>query len=125
MIRVYVAGPYSADNVIDVLKNIGEGEKACAYLFAMGYAPFCPWHDKTYVMDRPNDKFTVEKFYKYSIAWLEVSDCMLVIKGWKKSRGTLDEIERAKKLKIPIFYDVSSLIKRFPIGRVSRGCEPG
>ena len=34
MIKVYVAGAYSADNVIDVLKNIGKGE------FAAGQ--FCP-----------------------------------------------------------------------------------
>jgi hypothetical protein len=33
MIRVYVAGPYSADNVLDVLKNIGRGQQACARLF--------------------------------------------------------------------------------------------
>ena len=51
MIKVYVAGPYSADNVIDVLKNIGRGEKMCSQLFQDGFAPFCPWHDKSYVID--------------------------------------------------------------------------
>ena len=51
MKRIYVAGRYSADNVLDVLRNIGRGEKMCAKLFKMGYAPYCPWHDKTYVME--------------------------------------------------------------------------
>ena len=31
--RVYVAGPYSADNVLEVLKNIAKGEETCANLF--------------------------------------------------------------------------------------------
>jgi hypothetical protein len=54
----------------------------CAELFSLGYAPFCPWHDKSFVMDRPDDEFTVEKFYRYSIAWLEVSDYWLSKEGF-------------------------------------------
>jgi hypothetical protein len=42
MIRVYVAGKYSANNVLDVLKNIGHGRRVCAELFALGYSPFVP-----------------------------------------------------------------------------------
>lgn len=111
MKRVYVAGPYSADNVLDVLKNIGKGEKVCAELFHLGYAPFCPWHDKSYVTDRPYSDFTVEQFYQFSMAWLEVSDAVFVIPGWEKSKGTLMEIERAKELNIPIFYHMMNLIE--------------
>jgi len=110
MIRVYVAGSYSADNVIDVLRNIGRGEKACADLFAMGFAPFCPWHDKSYVMDRPDDDFTVQQFYEYSMAWLEVSDVVLVMPNSENSTGTQAEIERAGELEIPVFYDIGDLV---------------
>ena len=110
MKRIYVAGPYSANNVIDVLKNIGRGEKMCEHLFALGFAPFCPWHDKSYVIDNPNGHFTVEQFYDYSMAWLEVSDAMLVLPGYGSSKGTLAEIEKAKELNIPIFYQLTELI---------------
>jgi nucleoside 2-deoxyribosyltransferase len=109
MKRIYVAGPYSANNVLDVLKNIGRGEKACAELFAMGYAPFCPWHDKSYVTDNPNGDFTVQQFYEFSMAWLEVSDAVLVVPGWENSKGTIAEIERATELVIPVFYSVDDL----------------
>lgn len=51
MIKVYVAGPYSADNVIDVLKNIVRGEHMAATLFQLGYAPFCPWLDKVFELN--------------------------------------------------------------------------
>ena len=113
MIKVYVAGPYSADNVIDVLKNIGRGEKVCAQLFQDGFAPFCPWHDKSYVIDEHDSEFTVDQFYNYSMAWLEVSDAVLLINGWENSRGTLDEIDRAKDLGIPIFYSYQDLYTHY------------
>ena len=115
MKRIYVAGPYSADNVLDVLRNIGRGEKVCAELFAMGFAPFCPWHDQSYVTDRPDGAFTVEQFYDYSMAWLEVSDAVYVHDmrygpdGSWLSLGTKAEVERAMEMGIPVFYDLSEL----------------
>jgi len=110
MIRVYVAGPYSASNVLDVLRNIGRGEKVCAELFRRGFAPFCPWHDKGYILDGPNHEYTVQQFYDYSMAWLEVSDCVFLIEGWEHSMGTLKEIERANELNIPVFQTLQELI---------------
>ena len=110
MIKVYVAGNYSANNVLDVLKNIGKGEKMCAKLFGMGFAPFCPWHDKSYVTDRFDAEFTVKQFYDYSMAWLEVSDCVFLLSGWETSKGTIAEIERAEEIDIPIFQSLNELI---------------
>lgn len=109
MKRIYVAGPYSANNVLDVLKNIGHGQKVCAELFADGYAPFCPWHDRTFITDNPDGDFTVEQFYQYSLAWLSVSDAMLVLDGWQNSKGTIKEIEHANKLGIPVFFSYDEL----------------
>ena len=109
MLRVYVAGAYSADNVIDVLRNIGRGEKACAELFKLGYAPFCPWHDKSYVTDNPDYKFTIKQFYDYSMAWLEVSDCILLLPGWEKSKGSNAEFNRAVELGIPVYFSILEL----------------
>jgi nucleoside 2-deoxyribosyltransferase len=103
MKRVYIAGAYSANNVIDVLKNIGRGEHLAAKLFFAGYAPFCPWHDKDYIIKRPDAIVCVDAFYEYSLAWLEVSDCILLVPGWEKSKGTLAEIEFANKRGIPVF----------------------
>ena len=117
MKRIYVAGPYSANNVIDVLKNIGRGEKACARMFELGFYPFCPWHDKTYVMEMCASDFTVDQFYRFSMAWLEVSDAVYLIDGWSESQGTLSEIMRAKELGIPVFENEQALIDW-----VSYGC---
>ena len=109
--RVYVAGPYSADNVIDVLKNIGRGQDVCAHLFSLGFSPFCPWHDKDFVITGYRNGFTLEQFYQYSLDWLSVSDCIVLIGKWWSSKGTMAEIEYAKEHCIPIYDGVKNLLE--------------
>jgi len=81
MKRIYVAGAYSANNVIDVLQNIGTGQFYASELFSIGFAPFCPWHDKQFAIDLWQEELTVEQFYNYSIAWLKVSDAVFLVPG--------------------------------------------
>ncbi len=117
MLRVYVAGAYSDNNVLGVLKNIGRGQYHASQLFLNGFAPFTPWHDKTFVIDNWNEDFTVKMFYDYSMEWLRVSDAVFVIpnhkglKDWENSKGTLAEIEEAENLGIPVLYTYNDLFK--------------
>jgi len=110
MKRVYVAGPYSANNVIDVLQNIGRGQKVAAELFENGFAPFTPWHDKDFCFINCYSKLTVKQFRIFSMAWLEVSDAVFLVKGWMESEGTLAEITRAGELNIPVFANFKDLL---------------
>ena len=107
---IYVAGPYSADNVIDVLKNIGRGQQVCANLFDYGFNPFCPWHDHHFITDNPECDASIERFYEYSIEFLKVSDAVFLVDGWEKSKGTLKEIEIANKYGIPVFEYITDLL---------------
>lgn len=107
--RVYVAGPYSATSTIETLRNIGRGEKMCAKLFKDGYAPFCPWHDMSYVIDLYDEDFNVEHFQEVGLSWLSVSQAMLLIGNWKSSEGTKAEVEFAKELDIPIYKSYGAL----------------
>lgn len=119
MHRIYIAGAYSDDNVLGVLKNIGRGEEYAAKLFIHGFAPFTPWHDKDFVIKFWRDKFTIKMFYDYSIAWLLVSDAIFIVpncdglKDFQDSKGTLAEIDIASKNGIPIFYELHSLLSYF------------
>jgi len=61
------------------------------------------------VIDRFNDKFTVQQFYDYSLAWLEVSDAVYVLSNNENSKGTQIEIQKAKELNIPIFTNIEDL----------------
>lgn len=116
--KVYLAGKYSDNNVLDVLKNIGRGEHYAAKLFMAGFAPFCPWHDKDYVIRNWDKEFTVQMFYNYSMAWLDVSDYVVVLSGYETSRGTLAEIERANSKGIPVFYDIDTFINEQKTGDI-------
>lgn len=108
MTRVYVAGAYSAPNVMDVFANMDRGMDLCVQVLRAGFAPFCPWNDHHFLLR--GCRFTVEEMYAYSMAWLEVSDCVLVQPiGAKQSVGTQAEIKRARELGIPVFYGLESL----------------
>jgi hypothetical protein len=114
-LKIYVAGAYSESNVLGVLKNIGRGEEWAAKLFMEGFAPFTPWHDKTFVIQHWRLNFSVQDFYDYSMEWLSVSDAVFVVKNyeglknWQDSKGTLAEIEKAKELNIPVFFKYEDL----------------
>ena len=55
------------------------------------------------------EEITDKMIKEYSLAWLEVSDCVLVLPGYENSKGTLAEIDRATELDIPIYYSMMEL----------------
>jgi len=111
--RVYVAGAYSASNIISALDNMRRGMRAGLEVLLAGFAPFVPWFDYHFqLMIRDEETLTVQNYYDYSMAWLEVSDAVLVLPNSENSKGTQAEIQRAKELNIPIFYSLDEL-KRF------------
>ena len=109
MKRIYIAGPYSADNVMEVLHNIRKGIDMSYKVFALGYAPFSPWLDYHFVLSDKGYKLKIQDFYDYSLAWLKVSDAMLVLPNYESSKGTLKEIEYAESLGIPVYYSLKEL----------------
>lgn len=117
--RVYIAGAYSDNNVLGVLRNIGRGQDVAAEVFSLGFAPFCPWFDKEFIIAHWWEEFTVQRFLDYSIVWLDVSDCMLVVpnvkglKDWQQSAGTMKEIEYAKIHNIPVFHSILELKRHY------------
>jgi len=101
---VYIAGIYSGDNVIEILRNIREGIKLGERVFGTGYgAPFIPWLD--WQLEMFGDH-TTEDYYRYSLSFLHVADVMLVRREMSEaSKGTQNEIALAKELRIPVYYD--------------------
>lgn len=109
MKRVYVAGPYSADNVLDVFANMRRGMKLSVEVRQMGFAPFSPWMDFYYFLLNEADAFDLQNCYRYSLAWLEVSDAIIFTPDWEKSYGARKEHEFAVKNNIKIFYTLTGL----------------
>ena len=110
--RVYVAGAYSADNVITVLDNMRKGMRMSTEVMNLGYAPFCPWLDYQFQLMQREDlgeSLSVEDYYEYSLAWLDASDCVLVVPGYENSKGTMKELAYAAQMGLPIYYKVEDL----------------
>lgn len=108
-LRIYIAGPYSADNIHKGLKNIRKGIEFGYELLLLGFAPFVPWLDYHFCLMDKEDFLVVQDFYDYSMEWLKVSDAILVQGDWTSSKGTLEEIRVAEEMDIPVFYELEDL----------------
>jgi len=102
--RVYIAGPYSADNVIDVLGNIRRGIHTAARIMAKGHAIFCPFLDFQIALTEYGATLSKSEYQRNSMAWVDVSDVVLVMPGSEKSGGVQREIARALELGIRVVY---------------------
>ena len=113
MLRIYVAGAYSGPDVLSVLDNMRRGMRLGVLVLLNKMAPFTPWHDYHHKLQlREDEELTLNDYYQYSVAWLEVSDAVLVVpEGAEQSKGTQAELVRAEELNIPIFYDMDELIE--------------
>lgn len=112
MMRIYVAGAMSADNILDVLGNISEGIKIGAQLLQKGYAPFVPHFDVFFkIQQGKNYNVPMTYYYDYTMEWLKASDAVVVVPGWENSTGTKNEIAMASKMGIPVYFNLSDLYR--------------
>jgi hypothetical protein len=110
MITVYVAGAYSADNVLDVFGNMRRGMRACMELIYDNFSPFCPFLDYQYsLLCGEDNPITLEMYYQYSLAQLRRQETMLVLPGSERSVGVANEVTEAARLHIPTFFNRESL----------------
>ena len=113
--KIYVAGaitPYPLENpVLGFLGNIKRGQRMAVKLILGGFFPFCPFLDYQLFLQLQEGENITEKMIKdLSMAWLDVSDAVLVLPKYRKSVGTKLEIARAKELNIPVFYSIEDMI---------------
>ena len=121
MYRVYIAGPYSSDSVIGGLNNIRNGLRMATELMLAGYSPYCPFVDHLFCLQlREDEILSVDDYYNATLEWLKVSDAVLVLPGYKKSRGVLKEIECALSRDIPVFYSLKDLKRGFPVEKTKK-----
>lgn len=112
MKRVYIAGPYSSDDIIKGLGNIRTGMRMAAKLLQHGLAVFCPWLDhQLFLQLREGEEITLKTIQAHSMAWLRASDAILALKGWESSKGTLAEIAEANTREIPVFFNYMDLVQ--------------
>ena len=112
--RVYVAGPYSGPNVIDILAKMRKGLMVTIDVLKKGHAPFSPWLDFQFGLVA--DDITIDMYYRFSMEWLEGAEAVLMVPGWEISKGASKERDRAIELGIPVYYSVDELPAGKPMG---------
>lgn len=111
MRKIYIAGPYSSDNIIGGIENIRHGRRMATKLLLHGFAVFCPWLDSELFMQlREGEQISLETIQEHSMAWLRVADAVLVLKGFEASKGTLAEMREAYDLGIPVYFNYLDLV---------------
>ena len=108
---IYVAGPISADDAVQVCRNQENGKVWAARLMEIGYAPYCPMLDGDLV---GRTDMRLDQVYEYSMEFLRRSDAVFCIEGWEHSRGTKAEIGEANSLNIPVYYSIEELTAHLP-----------
>ena len=111
MTRLYIAGAISDPSLITALDNIRRGARLSAEALLAGFAVFSPFIDfQLFLALRDGESIPKPVIQAQSMAWLDVSDAVLLVPGWENSGGTRREIERAEQLGIPVFVNLDGVM---------------
>lgn len=113
--RIYVAGAYSDSHILGVARNIMKGRDLTAELMELGFFAYCPWNDWEIAVRK---ELPMEYWKKNGMAWLQVSEAVVLVPGWENSGGTKAEIAEAERLGIPVFTGPRMLQMGIDVGLV-------
>ena len=115
MKRVYVAGAMSSSDPIQFLENLRKGMRLSTETLLAGYSIFSPFIDYSYFFQlHGGERISIELIQSQSMAWLAVSEAVLLVPGWESSKGTAHEIAFANRHEIPIFQSLEELKQEMP-----------
>lgn len=103
---VYIASPYSSDSYAEREINVYKSFEMANKLIDNGFYPYCPLYTHYLHELKPRN---YEVWMAFDFKWLEKCNCVLRLPG--ESSGSDREIEHAKKLGIPVFYSLDSLLE--------------
>ena len=123
---VYIAGPYQGKthggrSYMQIEEHIRMAEKYAIMLWDAGFGVFCP-HLNTAHFELKS-KAPTQAYVEADIRMLEVCDILFLLPGWENSKGTKQEIERAKELALPIYKDIQLLIVMEEDEAISNRCR--
>lgn len=100
----YVGGPYRADTVHEIAANIRAAESYAVELWKEGWAVICPYatgasQNSAFLDGAVPD----ETFLAGDLELLARCDVLVLIDGWRDSKGALSERDHAYKLGIPVY----------------------
>lgn len=106
--RIYISGPYTAPTTEQRDLHILRAREAAGALLRRGHWPFCP-HTMTAGFEEHFPDIPWMTYMASCLAWLPFCHSMLMLPDWKHSRGACIEHERAEKLGLTVYSDISEV----------------
>jgi hypothetical protein len=101
---VYIAGPFTGATAWEVECNVRRAEEMALAVAEAGAMPLCPHTNSRFFHGQRNPAF----WYAGTMELLRRCDAIVLIKGWRKSTGSIAEREEALRLGLTVF-DASDL----------------
>lgn len=101
---IYISGPYSSRWFLGKLLNVYRAWRVAKHLWLAGYAVFCP-HSNAALMDG----VPYHRFIAGDLEILSRCDAILMLNGWRESRGARLEHDCAESVGMQVFYRVEDL----------------
>ena len=99
---VYISGPYTGADYLDIDRNIAKAREAAAWLAKHGVGFFCP-HLHSAHFEAITPTVPASFWYELDIRFLYGCGALVLLDGWASSAGAAKEKAIAEKYEIPIF----------------------
>jgi hypothetical protein len=100
MIVCYIAGPYTETKTCTVEQNIDNARRVASEIRSNGMAAVVPHLESLGCAE----SLDYEGWMEHGFALLNKCDCVVLLEGWRVSKGTIREVDLAKWNKQPIFF---------------------
>ena len=107
-LRIYIAGPYSADSEDQVVSNVAVAIDAAIHLVKRGHYPFVP-HLTHFVDLRAKEigaELLWEDYLRWDMEWLKLCDAVLFLGN---SKGADLELQAAVEMGKEVYYSLDGI----------------
>jgi len=100
--RIYVAGRLGGFGTIQYIQLFHTMIEAGLELIKKGHAPYIPALD--FLCGLIAGDWEYEDYYRFNLDWVGACHAILLLPGWKESRGANRELVEARRLGLKIYY---------------------
>lgn len=103
---IYVAGKLTGMDNFEISRNVRAAEDVGMAVAVAGASPMIP-HTNTGLIFFGT--CSAQFWYDATLALMRRCEAVILVPGWEESKGTQGELVEAKRLGLPVFYNVTEL----------------